>query len=148
MLYRRYSHSSKRFIPTEGIYDRKLFKLLKKKFGTYHRHHIDMSVSDGVMSNLLRKMRGKNPRQGEVVMVVPNKSGKIWLHTKASYPDEVYRLMSGGLEPDELPHKALQRVPPSIACSNLTVASTVKPCCSRRSICAVKSPFCGPYQPN
>jgi len=61
------------------------------------------------MSNLLRKMHGKNPRRGEVVMVIPNKAGKIWLHTKASYPDGVYRLMSGGLEPDELPHKALHR---------------------------------------
>ncbi len=42
-------------------------------------------------------------------MVIPNKRGRIWLHTKVFYEKNIYRLMTGGLDPGEKPHLALMR---------------------------------------
>lgn len=109
MLYQQRYQISNRFIPIDRTYNHKLLKSLKKEFGLCRQNHVDMPVSSGLMANLLRKMSGKKARRGEVVMVIPNASGKIWLHTKASYPEGVYRLMTGGLHPGELPHQALHR---------------------------------------
>jgi 8-oxo-dGTP pyrophosphatase MutT (NUDIX family) len=61
------------------------------------------------MLGMVNKMKRKKPRRGEVVMVVPNEQGHIWLHTKSFYPQGVYRLMTGGLEPGEAPNEALRR---------------------------------------
>lgn len=109
MLYRQPYQISNRFIPVDRTYNHRLLKSLQKEFGLYRQHHVDMSVSSGLMARLLTKMSGRKARRGEVVMVVPDELGRIWLHTKASYPDGVYRLMTGGLHPGELPHKALYR---------------------------------------
>ncbi len=92
-----------------GIYNKELLKMLQGRFGSFRQRHVDVSVSTEAMSNMLRKMRRKKPRRGEVVMVIPNEAGQIWLHTKASFPRGVYRLMTGGLEPGEVPHQALRR---------------------------------------
>lgn len=94
----------------EGIYNKKLLRTLRRRFGSFRQHHVDMSVSSKTMLNMLDKMYRKKPRRGEVVMVIPSEAGgRIWLHTKASYPLGVYRLMTGGLEPAEVPHQALRR---------------------------------------
>ncbi len=93
----------------KGVYNQRLLKTLQERFGSFRQRHVDVPVSTRMMSNLLKKMRRKKPRRGEVVMVIPNEKGQIWLHTKASYPKDVYRLMTGGLEPGEVPYKALQR---------------------------------------
>jgi 8-oxo-dGTP pyrophosphatase MutT (NUDIX family) len=42
-------------------------------------------------------------------MVIPNRAEKVWLHTKAFYPNGIYRLLTGGLNPGEAPYNALQR---------------------------------------
>jgi 8-oxo-dGTP pyrophosphatase MutT (NUDIX family) len=93
----------------QGIYNNRLLRTLQRRFGSFRQHHVDMSVSSTTMLNMLDKMHRKKPRRGEVVMVIPNETGRIWLHTKASYPLGVYRLMTGGLEPGEVPHQALHR---------------------------------------
>lgn len=90
-------------------YNEQLLQELEERFGAFHRHHADLPVSTEVMLNLMRKMTDKKPRRGEVVMVIPNEVGHIWLHTKAFYPAGVYRLMTGGLDPGETPHQALRR---------------------------------------
>ena len=91
------------------IYNEKLLKSLEQRFGPTYHHHADLSISTEIMLNMVNKMNRKKPRRGEVVMVVPNEQGHIWLHTKSFYPQGVYRLMTGGLEPGEAPHEALRR---------------------------------------
>ena len=85
-----------------------LLKNFRRRYGSVCHYHIEFSISSSVMLRIMKKMR-QNPRVAEVVMVIPDESGQIWLHTKASYPKGVYRLMTGGLEPGESPHKALRR---------------------------------------
>lgn len=58
---------------------------------------------------MVKKMDKKKPRRGEVVMVIPNAKDQIWLHTKGFYPNGVYRLMTGGIDPGEAPEEALKR---------------------------------------
>lgn len=40
-------------------------------------------------------------RRGEIVLVVPRGQGRVLLHTKPHYPDQVYRLPTGGIHPGE-----------------------------------------------
>ncbi len=92
----------------ERIYNKKSLRKLRKKFGPFHQHHVDLTITTPWMLNLAQKM-DKKARRGEVVMVIPNKSGEIWLHTKDFYGDGVYRLMTGGLKPGEKPDVAFRR---------------------------------------
>jgi 8-oxo-dGTP pyrophosphatase MutT (NUDIX family) len=92
----------------EKVYNQKLLRRIEKRFGTFRRHHVDLAVSSESMVDLIRKMRDK-PRRGEVVMVIPNEQGHFWLHTKAFYPQGIYRLMTGGLELNEKPDEAFLR---------------------------------------
>ncbi len=85
----------------EKVYNEELLNDLAKRFGPFQQHHIELSVSTTGMKT--------KSRRGEVVMVVPNEQGHIWLHTKAVYPPGTYRLMTGGLEGDEVPHLTLLR---------------------------------------
>ncbi len=91
------------------LFNKNTLKGLHKRFGRFQHYRVEMSVSSKIMLNLLEKMSGKKPRRAEVVMLIPNKHGKIWVHTKESYPQDVYRLMSGGLDMGEVPDQALYR---------------------------------------
>ena len=92
----------------DQIYNDNLLAKLERRFGPFQHRHLDLTASTRIMLGMMRKMESKG-RRGEVVMVVPNEQGHIWLHTKSFYPDGVYRLMTGGLEVGEKPHKALRR---------------------------------------
>jgi 8-oxo-dGTP pyrophosphatase MutT (NUDIX family) len=48
-------------------------------------------------------------RSAEVVLVIRRGNGRYLVHTKAFYPKESYRLMTGGIEPDEQPRTAALR---------------------------------------
>ena len=90
------------------IYNDKILKKIEKRFGPFVEQHADLTASGQVMLSMVEKMAGKG-RRGEVVMVVPNQQGQLWLHTKSFYPPGIFRLMTGGLEGDEKPHKAMLR---------------------------------------
>ena len=92
----------------EKTYNPTVLKEIKAQFGPFEEHHIAITGATEIMLRMVQKMAAK-PRRGEVVMVIPNPAGDIWLHTKAFYPGGVYRLMTGGLEGDEKPHVALLR---------------------------------------
>jgi 8-oxo-dGTP pyrophosphatase MutT (NUDIX family) len=92
----------------ESIYNESLLRKLEKRFGSFPHHHAELSASTEIMLQMMNKMNTKS-RRGEVVMVVPNRQGHVWIHTKSFYPEGVYRLMTGGLEAGEEPHKALRR---------------------------------------
>ncbi|HEX9926225.1 MAG TPA: NUDIX hydrolase [Anaerolineae bacterium] len=92
----------------QKIYNPKLLSDLTRRFGPFRQHHVDLFVSTEGLLTLMGKMKKKS-RRSEVVMIVPNTDGKIWLHTKAFYPAGTYRLMSGGLEGAERPDRAFAR---------------------------------------
>ncbi len=92
----------------EKIYNKKVLRKLHKKFGPFCEQHVDLSIDTPWMTNLVGKMSRKR-RRGEVVLVIPDKRRHIWLHTKAFYGDNIYRLMTGGLNPGEKPHMACRR---------------------------------------
>lgn len=92
----------------EQIYYPKLLKRLEKRFGNFQQHHIELIITSPAMQELVQKMQQKT-RRGEVVMLIPNEQGQLWLHTKAFYPQGIYRLMTVGLEPGEKPDDALRR---------------------------------------
>ncbi len=48
-------------------------------------------------------------RRGEVILVVPRPHGRVLVHTKSDYPDQVYRLPGGGIERGEKIEVALER---------------------------------------
>lgn len=92
-----------------NIYNPGLLTNLEQQFGPFQHHHVDLFASTEVMLTMMQKMNRKKPRRGEVVMVLPNEHGQIWVHTKNFYPEGVYRLMTGGIEPDETPAQAMLR---------------------------------------
>ena len=91
------------------VYGKKMIRKLAKRYGPVLYHHVNVSASSQTMLNIVRKMGKKHPRRGEVVMVMPNPAGQIWLHRKVFYPDGVYRLMTGGIHEDESAEQALKR---------------------------------------
>jgi 8-oxo-dGTP pyrophosphatase MutT (NUDIX family) len=92
----------------EHIYNKKVLQKLTNLYGYLHQYHLELEFSSQSMLDLMEKMN-KKQRRGEVVMVVPDKQNQIWLHTKPFYPNGVYRLMTGGLDPGEKPDAALKR---------------------------------------
>ncbi len=58
--------------------------------------------------DLMGWLRGK-PRRMEVVLAIRRPNGKLLLHTKAFYPEGVFRLPSGGIERGESIEGALLR---------------------------------------
>jgi 8-oxo-dGTP pyrophosphatase MutT (NUDIX family) len=91
------------------VYNPRILQRLEKRYGLFRSYHTDMTVAnEGILREMIGKINQKG-RRAEVVMVLPNERGEIWLHTKDFYPDGVYRLMTGGLEASEKPDKTLQR---------------------------------------
>lgn len=48
-------------------------------------------------------------RRGEIILQVPRGAGRVLLHTKAHYPEGVYRLPTGGIQPNEAVDVAARR---------------------------------------
>ncbi len=48
-------------------------------------------------------------RRGEIILVVPRPGNRVLLHTKSTYPDAVYRLPGGGVNPNEAAEPAARR---------------------------------------
>jgi len=53
--------------------------------------------------------RGLTRRRGEIVLVVPRGNGQVLLHTKPHYPEDVYRLPTGGIRQGEAADHAARR---------------------------------------
>lgn len=72
-------------------------KALSGRFGAPTRWTREYLVSPDAR-NWANKLRN---RPGEIVLVVPGRTGHVWLHTKGNYPPSVYRLPSGGIKARE-----------------------------------------------
>ena len=55
------------------------------------------------------RWRTDSDRRAEVVFVIQNPAGQIWLHAKAHYPAHIFRLLSGGVYWEEPIVDALYR---------------------------------------
>lgn len=92
------------------IYNPQIMTSLEQKFGPIEVHRQRLHATTPAMQHQLTRMStGEHPRRGEVVMVVPDETGRVWLHTKSHWPAGVYRLMSGGMNAQESPVAALKR---------------------------------------
>lgn len=93
-----------------AVFNPQILADLRAQFGPFEIHRVEIELADtDMMADMVQKWREKKQRRAEVVMVVPNRTGHIWLHTKSVYPPGVYRLMTGGINEGEPPPDALRR---------------------------------------
>jgi 8-oxo-dGTP pyrophosphatase MutT (NUDIX family) len=90
-------------------YNKKILAQLANDYGSFEEHHVEVSANAGAMMRMHLGFRRKKSRRGEVIMVIPDGNGRIWLHAKSFYPDGVYRLLTGGLKRGEPAPAALKR---------------------------------------
>lgn len=74
---------------------------LNADYGPGDRWRISLEVSALSFDNWLRKMGTSPNRRGEAVLAIRRPDGQVLLHTKRFYPQEIYRLPSGGVHPGE-----------------------------------------------
>jgi ADP-ribose pyrophosphatase YjhB (NUDIX family) len=55
------------------------------------------------------RFNSNSDRRAEVVFAIEDQSGQLWVHTKANYPPNLFRLPTGGVHWDELVVDALLR---------------------------------------
>ena len=79
---------------------------LRKRFGDFDRATFEFrSLSPNFRAWVQKLTR----RRGEIILVVPRGEGKVLLHTKPHYPDDVFRLPTGGIHPEEAALDAARR---------------------------------------
>jgi len=81
---------------------------LQKQFGSYQCYYCNIQFNQNHFDYWKEIIKKKN-RRGEVVLVIRNHMNQILLHTKSFYPDNTYRLLSGGIDQDEPVPRALAR---------------------------------------
>lgn len=86
--------------------DAKELERLKKQFGAFEQTTFEFkNVSPGFAEWVKKATR----RRGEIILVVPRGTGRVLLHTKPHYPENVYRLPTGGVHQGEDAVKAAKR---------------------------------------
>lgn len=85
--------------------DKELEKL-RKRFGDFERVTFEFKSLSPTFRGWVEKLMR---RRGEIILVVPRGEGKVLLHTKPHYPDDVFRLPTGGIRPDEAAVAAAKR---------------------------------------
>jgi 8-oxo-dGTP pyrophosphatase MutT (NUDIX family) len=79
---------------------------LARRFGAFERKVFEYkTLSPGFAAWVKNLMR----RRGEIVLVVPRPAGRILLHTKEHYPENIYRLPTGGIHQGEDVEDAAER---------------------------------------
>lgn len=71
---------------------------LIKRFGNFERRTLEYKDLSPGFGEWIKKL---TRRRGEIVLVVPRGEGRVLLHTKPHYPEEVYRLPTGGIHRGE-----------------------------------------------
>lgn len=86
--------------------NKKEIRDLTRRFGPFEHARIEYAALSPGFGEWVRKL---TRRRGEVVLVVPREAGRILLHTKPHYPENVFRLPTGGIAPAEDAADAAQR---------------------------------------
>jgi len=79
---------------------------LAAAYGEPLRAHHDLEIGPSLFYTRFTK---HNERRGEVVFALEQPDGRILLHRKTHYRPGIYRLLSGGVNPDEAVIDALHR---------------------------------------
>lgn len=85
--------------------DKELEKL-RKKFGEFERVTFEFNSLSPTFRSWVEKL---TRRRGEIILVVPRGQGKVLLHTKPHYPEDIFRLPTGGIHPEEAALDAARR---------------------------------------
>jgi ADP-ribose pyrophosphatase YjhB (NUDIX family) len=80
--------------------------VLARVYGEPARAAFEFTVQSDGFTVWLRRL---TQRRGEIVVVVPRGHGRVLLHRKPHYPENVYRLPTGGVEKGEAVADAAQR---------------------------------------
>jgi len=94
---------------TNALIDRIELTELKKRFPNLEVFENTMDVTRKTYDYWYEILVMRQDRRGEVVLVIEEPEGKILLHTKAFYPDGIYRLPTGGIHYDENVLAAIKR---------------------------------------
>lgn len=78
---------------------------LTAHFGPQPQHHA-VVIGDSWWAEIRESL---SRRRGEVLLVIQRPSGELLVHTKAFYPPEAYRLLTGGIGWEETAWAALHR---------------------------------------
>ena len=70
------------------------------------RRHFNLDLDDYLVET---RSRRRADRRAEVLFAVTRPSGRVLIHTKSRYPQGLYRLFTGGINPDESVGAALYR---------------------------------------
>lgn len=89
-------------VSADELYD------LQKQFGLYPCYIYDICFHQEHFEYWKDTIE-KKKRRGEVALVIRNQSNQILLHTKSYYPDNTYRLLTGGIDQNEAVLMAFQR---------------------------------------
>ncbi len=79
---------------------------LAERYGAPMRRRYELPADD---SSRIWRFNGRGNRRAEVVFAIQDPCGKLWLHTKAHYPQNLFRLPSGGINFTEDVEAALFR---------------------------------------
>ncbi len=79
---------------------------LQAHYGEYRQQHVRLAMEPGSLAFYRRAFKN---RRGEVLFVLRRGSGEVLLHTKESYPEDLYRLPGGGIDWGECVRTSLFR---------------------------------------
>lgn len=82
---------------------------LSEKYGPTDCYYASLNLGDEHFSHWESLCEKKRNRRGEVVMIIRNQQNRILLHTKDFYPNNVYRIPTGGINTDESLEQGLNR---------------------------------------
>jgi 8-oxo-dGTP pyrophosphatase MutT (NUDIX family) len=74
---------------------------LNEKYGPVDFYHAKLALGDEYFRRQQFIRQHKRDRRGEVVLIIRNRQRRILLHTKPFYPENIYRLPTGGVKEGE-----------------------------------------------
>ena len=86
--------------------DKTEFEMLARAYGEFPRATFEFANLSGNFAQWVRKL---TRRRGEIILIVPCGAEQVWLHTKIFYPEQVYRLPTGGIHQGEGAEAAARR---------------------------------------
>ncbi len=81
-------------------------ELLAARYGHPLRRAFSLPADE---MNRYYRFGAQSDRRAEVVFVIQNPDGAVWVHAKSHYPQHIYRLPSGGVQWGEMVEAALFR---------------------------------------
>lgn len=89
------------------LHDGEISSLLKE-FPTAKCYHYDLEFSESYFNYWKEILKDRKDRRGEVIFAI-GRDNKMLVHTKAYYPNSVFRLMTGGVHQNEKVIDSLHR---------------------------------------